>query len=543
MIDSLAPHLEPLLAWLARTTWQAGILIGMVLLIQKVLGRRLGVRGCYCLWLLVLLRLALPWTIPSSASVYNLLPASPVQRYIVPTAPAKMSATDVLSYEVSPSGHLRPESLTADGSSGDSFPPKGQWPTRRRLEAGTILLLSLVWLIGFCSLSVWTVASGLRLRRLIRRGHAVTDRWILSLLEDAKRLVGIRANVGIVATDEVDSPALFGLLRPRLLLPRPTLAARDRIGLRHIFLHELAHLKRHDILIGHLASLLHLFHWFNPLLWFGLRHMRADRELACDSLALSVLPAEDAPAYGRTIVHQVEQLLTSRPRWVLVGLGGDRGQIKRRIALIAAPATRRTYRRSLPALVLAGVLAWAGLTDGFVSRTTWDDYARRDWPTTYQDRHANIQRCCIRNIETNKYLVVHGDKVTCDADEPGNAGLWEFRFDEISLEGRSDMYFYSVAARRYLATDGQGNLAVTAPEPNEAARWGVQAHPPYGSRMISHYRQGAYLRLNEQGNLQAEFIRAGLRGTWDIHTVWRVKTSDDPGSNPQWQREHIPGPD
>ncbi len=543
MIDSLAPHLEPLLAWLARTTWQAGVLIGMILLIQKFLGRRLGVRGCYCLWLLVLLRLALPWTIPSSASVYNVLPPSPVQRYLVPAAASRMGSTSALTREIAFTDALRPSRPEAHDTTKTSSPGQGQWPVRHRLGAGTVLFLLLVWLVGFCSLAVWIAASGWSLHRIVRRGRSVTDHWVLALLEEAKQLVGIRAKVRIVATDRLGSPALYGLWRPRLLLPRTTLAARDRTELRHIFLHELAHLKRHDILIGHLASVLHLFHWFNPLLWFGLRQMRADRELACDGLALSVLPPEEAPAYGRTIVHQVEQLLTFQPRWALASLGGDRAQFRRRITLIAASPARRTYRRSLLALILAAVLAWAGLTDGFVSRTTWDDYARRDWPTTYRDRHGNIQRCCIRNIETNKYLVVHGDKVTCDADEPGDAGLWEFRFDEISLEGRSDMYFYSVAARQYLTTDRQGNLAVNAPEPNEATCWGVLAYAPYGSQMVSHYYKGAYLRLNEQGHLRAEFIRAGLRGCWDIHTVWRVKTSDDPRSNPQWQREHIPGLD
>ncbi len=99
VIDSLALHLEPFLAWLLRTTWQASLLVGLILLLQKVLGRRFGVRGRHCLWLLVLLRLALPWTLPSRVSVYNLLPSAPLRGYQTSGAPAQRASTPALTLE------------------------------------------------------------------------------------------------------------------------------------------------------------------------------------------------------------------------------------------------------------------------------------------------------------------------------------------------------------------------------------------------------------------------------------------------------------
>jgi beta-lactamase regulating signal transducer with metallopeptidase domain len=541
VIDALALYLMPLLVWLWRTTWQTSILIALILLIQKVAGRRLGARGSYGLWLVVLIRLAMPWTPPSGVSVHNLLPAPSLQEYKMHMASLRASLSPARTRGSSTGEASVAAHEAANDPASTTATPRERWPESGRLEGQTVVLLSLVWLTGVCFLLTYVAAGALRWRRVVRRGRTVTDRRILELLEDCRRLAGTRTEVGLTATDEVDSPALFGLLRPRLLLPRATLTARDRTELRHIFLHELAHLKRHDLLIGHLASLLHIFHWFNPLIGLAFRRMRADRELACDALALSLLRPSEACAYGRTIVHQIEQLLTARPRWLLAGMGGDRAQIQRRIAMIAT-APQETYRHSPLALVLVAVLACTGLTDGFASGATWDDYARRDRPTTHQDRHANIQRTCIRNLDTGKYLVVRGDRVACDADEPGLAGLWEFRFDEVSNTARSDVYFYSVAARRYLTSDPQGNLAVNAREPNEAARWGTWPRPE-GVWVISHYFKDGYLRLDEQGYVSAESFGRDARGYWDIHSVWRIKTSDDPKSNPQWQREHIPGPD
>src|SRR5215469_6151603 len=76
---------------LLKISAEASILIVLVLAIQWLCGRHLQPRWRSALWLLVLLRLALPWTIPSPASVFNLfkLPAAaqPTQPETVPTAP------------------------------------------------------------------------------------------------------------------------------------------------------------------------------------------------------------------------------------------------------------------------------------------------------------------------------------------------------------------------------------------------------------------------------------------------------------------------
>src|ERR1035437_1470407 len=61
------------LPWLLKASWQAAVLILLVLIVQWAFGRRLSPRWRYGLWLLVVARLALPWTIPSAVSVFNLL--------------------------------------------------------------------------------------------------------------------------------------------------------------------------------------------------------------------------------------------------------------------------------------------------------------------------------------------------------------------------------------------------------------------------------------------------------------------------------------
>ena len=79
-MESLSIQFQPFFDWLLRTTLQASLLICLILLLQTILRNRLGVRWHYCLWLLLLVRMAMPWMPESRVSLFNLLPQSTPQR-------------------------------------------------------------------------------------------------------------------------------------------------------------------------------------------------------------------------------------------------------------------------------------------------------------------------------------------------------------------------------------------------------------------------------------------------------------------------------
>src|SRR4029077_14707038 len=93
-----------------------------------------------------------------------------------------------------------------------------------------------------------------------------------------------------------------------LLLPLSVLRDFDRRELRLIFLHELAHLRRNDVLTNWLVAILQIIHWFNPLLWLAFARLRADRELACDELVLSVTQQQERRVYGQTMIKLLQTL-------------------------------------------------------------------------------------------------------------------------------------------------------------------------------------------------------------------------------------------
>ena len=180
----------------------------------------------------------------------------------------------------------------------------------------------------------------------------ITQQKILELLEDCKFQLGLQTVIGVVETDGVKTPCLFGYLRPRLLLPHGILDEMGREELRYVFLHELAHLKRHDILIGWLMAIVQVLHWFNPAVWFAMAQISRDRELACDELALSRLKENESKAYGATILTFLERFARQQKLPAMAGIAENQSLIKRRITMIAQFKNRKISWLPVIAIIL-----------------------------------------------------------------------------------------------------------------------------------------------------------------------------------------------
>src|SRR6185503_17584551 len=103
---------------------------------------------------------------------------------------------------------------------------------------------------------------------------------------DATKGAGAAANVEVRATSELDSPAVLGLLRPTIVVPHAALDwPLERCRL--VAVHELAHVRRRDVLAQAMADVACALHWYNPLVWIGARRLRIERELAADDAVLA----------------------------------------------------------------------------------------------------------------------------------------------------------------------------------------------------------------------------------------------------------------
>ncbi|XHR27205.1 MAG: M56 family metallopeptidase [Chthoniobacteraceae bacterium] len=356
--------------WLLRSSWQGAVLIVAVLLVQTALRRRLSARWRFNLWFLVLARLLLPFSPESALSVFNFVKPRPVVHFVQTEVMSPLRSTVSASTGASAGANDKPAAAPLENHSGDAetaASPSEQNPSgpvsiaQPKRTWSALEIASLTWLAGVLGLSLYVMGLAIRTRRRIGQAVPVQDPAVVGLFDECRGQMGVRASVRLMETAMVKSPALCGVFRSSLLLPPGLTSAFSSRELRYIFLHELAHFKRRDVLINWLVTALQIAHWFNPFVWYGFARMRADRELACDALAMGTAREEEAKEYGRTVIKLLETL--SRPSALpgLVGIMEDKRQMERRIRMIAA--FKKTRRWSIPALIILTVLAITGLTD------------------------------------------------------------------------------------------------------------------------------------------------------------------------------------
>ncbi|MFH0908315.1 MAG: M56 family metallopeptidase [bacterium] len=328
--------------WLLQTSWQASILVLLVMAIQLLLRTRLAPRWRYALWLLVVARLVMPATPASPLSVFNFT------RHVLPASAGGIGEVSSGMTIVNPNDKYL-----------EAAPAKETAGRQRSVSWHDGLMV--LWAAIACVLFARMAFGNYRLSSRVCKQRPVTKQAVLDILEDCKQELHVHIPINVVESSDVQSPALLGFIRPRLLLPERMIQNFDAAELRLVFLHELAHLKRHDIVFNWLISALQVLHWFNPLIALAFYRMRVDRELACDSLVLSFGREQESRRYGQTMIKLLE--FSSAPKLVpgVVGILEDRNELKGRMTMIAAH-TKHTYQFSGLAAGLILILGMTTLT-------------------------------------------------------------------------------------------------------------------------------------------------------------------------------------
>ncbi len=148
------------------------------------------------------------------------------------------------------------------------------------------MVLLAIWAAGVVAvvgrLAVGLVAVAWLSRRTVR---VVDAPWLALAVELASEL-GITRRLRFLESARASMPMAAGIFTPSVLMPED--ANRWPLErLRIVLLHELAHVKRRDCLTHVIAQLACALHWFNPLAWIAARHIRTERERACDDLVLA----------------------------------------------------------------------------------------------------------------------------------------------------------------------------------------------------------------------------------------------------------------
>ena len=237
-----------------------GIFTGIIILLLRQI-KRIPRRICHILWLLPFLRLVLPFGLSHRYSIMNLLNKLSTRTRIIHLTPPDAS------FNVSMTNHM---------AFAENYFPIVH---KTNLLEDVFNVASLIWVIIAVSalLTVFVL-------------YFITK----SEIKDARHL---RDNIYI--SDKLLSPAIFGILRPRIIFPEYMSEANTEF----VLLHEKTHLKRGDNLSRIIAIIICCFHWFNPFIWLFLKLYLEDMELSCDEMVLKQCGPDKKKEYATALIE------------------------------------------------------------------------------------------------------------------------------------------------------------------------------------------------------------------------------------------------
>ena len=256
----------------------------------------------YCLWAVVLFRLLCPVSITSGLSLFGLL-----------EAPSTDTISGTSSMEYVPENIVHTEfpevTIPVPGVSemiNSTLPQGREQLVADPLEA-PVTIGTCVWLFGVLGMAAYSVTSYIKLRRKL---------LIVSPLQG-----------NIWLADEITTPFVMGLIRPKIYLPSDT----EECQMPYLILHEKHHIRRGDHIFKALAFFALSIHWFNPLVWVAFVYANKDMEMSCDEAVVKKLGDHILADYTASLLS----LATGKTIIAGVPLAFGEGDTKGRIRNLA----------------------------------------------------------------------------------------------------------------------------------------------------------------------------------------------------------------
>ena len=331
--------MELLISWCVTSS----ILLAVFLLLRGTLFRKLSPRVRYALWGVVLLRLLVPFQIPSlslPAAAADLAPelSTISERPIFPNTILIRPINPSVSLDEEDQADLPHSASTIESNLSEYYHFGG--PT---LSDGVQV--------------VWAAGAGVVLLAVL-----AANLWFAQKLRRSRRpLPTAGCPLPVYEADGLPSPCLCGVLRPAIYLTPE--AAEDGTVRIHVLSHELTHFRHRDHIWSLLRCLALALHWYNPLVWAAVILSKRDGELACDEGTIRRLGEGERIPYGRTLIGLVAR--RSGAGGVLscsTTMTGGKKTVQRRIAqLVKQPETKKTALfLAAAAVALAAVFVFAG---------------------------------------------------------------------------------------------------------------------------------------------------------------------------------------
>ena len=324
-----------------------GSIIALIILsIKRIFREKLNPRFHYYIWLILLIKLIIPFGPQNSLSISNIYEkfnvgssTNEVKREIEISTSQEVTNTK-LNHLID-KDELQPSEKTVS----NNFIDKN---LENKVEIKEVLFF--IWMLVAVLLIGILVISYKKLREIIRASIRDVDSTHIEILYDCTRIMNIKSKVDILYSTKISSPSLCGFIKPKILIPVNVAKNVCNEEFKYIIMHELIHLKYKDIFISWIINLLSVIYWFNPILLYSFHKMRQDCEISCDNQVISYLDKDENIQYGNSIIRILELGGNSKRIIGIASMAMNRSEIKRRIMMISK------YKKINPKNALLGVV-------------------------------------------------------------------------------------------------------------------------------------------------------------------------------------------
>ncbi|WIV12899.1 M56 family metallopeptidase [Proteiniborus sp. MB09-C3] len=212
-------------------------------------------------------------------------------------------------------------------------------------------MIQYIWMIGVITLLLLNLVPYIRFKSSVLRDSTIVEEEdIVKLFNICKEELNLKTKVQLRTCNTVGSPMLIGIFRPVVLIPD---IDKDYKRLKMIFLHELNHYKRNDIIIKSFSVVINAVHWFNPLVYILLKEMDKYCEYSIDEKVVEEMDINDRKYYGETILSVVSSSMFKKAS-LTTAMGSSGKQLKTRLEnmIYSFKITRKKQIMSLFAAIL-----------------------------------------------------------------------------------------------------------------------------------------------------------------------------------------------
>ncbi|MDF2587897.1 MAG: peptidase BlaR1 [Anaerocolumna sp.] len=361
----------------------SSILIVLIVLIKKLCSSILAPKWHYYIWVLLLIRLMIPYSPESSISVFNLfyivteninLPVDEFRTLFQGNNTNEIDSTTGLMGNTNANGFYSDPTdsttVTNNTNINSGNTEQGSNTNTTNLNQSNkdisnyyaFSIAALLWLLVVLLLSIYVIYINVSFSLKVHKNYVeVQDERLNGILLECKKRMKILRNISLLTSKAKRTPSLYTFFKPKILISENYMNQLSDDEIMYIFMHELSHYKRKDIIMNWVLTCLQVIYFFHPLVWYAIKRIHEDCEVACDEKALSYIKEEEYNQYGNTIIKLIKLVSESNFIPVTAGISKNKSSYRRRIIMISKYKKGR-WTKSLLGFALILFIGSIGLT-------------------------------------------------------------------------------------------------------------------------------------------------------------------------------------